>query len=155
MRGAAGFGTVGADRSGFGIPGGAEENDDGRQVHPDEKTDDRGQTAVHDAVGHTLDVKSEKNIGEPPQERGDDGARDDVAKTGFLRTRDTVDHDQGRERKDKGRYGKKQGPQSVERRGLAEPIGDPMAQGTTEYAEDCSDQKRGYGCEKQQQRAQL
>src|ERR1700756_360556 len=101
MRGAAGFGTVGADGSGFGIPGGAEENDDGRQVHPDEKTDDRGQTAVHDAVGYTLDVKSEKNIGEPPQERGDDGARDDVAKTGFLRTRDTIDHDQGGEEKEK------------------------------------------------------
>src|ERR1700740_850986 len=115
MRGAARFGAAGADGSGFGIPGGAEENNDRGQVHPDEKTDDRGETAVHDVVGDTLDVKSENNVGEPPQKRGNDGARDDVAKTGFLRTRDAVNHSKCGERRDKGGYGEKKGRKSEER----------------------------------------
>ncbi len=84
----AGYGTAGADGSSFGIPGSAEKNDDRGQVHPDQETDDRGKAAVHKAVGNTPDIKSKENVNEPPQERCHNGARDDIAKAGFLRARD-------------------------------------------------------------------
>src|SRR6266446_6927007 len=102
--------TASAQGSGFSIPGSSEENDDRRQVHPDEQANDCGEASIHDAVRNSLDIKTKKNISQPPQEGSDYGSRDNVAKPGFVGTRNMVDHDQGGKGKHKCRYRKKEGP---------------------------------------------
>src|SRR6266851_543736 len=102
--------TASTEGSGFSVPGSSEKNDDRGQVHPDEQADDRGKASIHDAVRNSLDVKTKKNVSQPPQEGSDYGARDNFAKTGFVGTRNMVDHDQGGKREHKRRYRKKEGP---------------------------------------------
>jgi len=92
---AGGSGRAGAVGLGFGVPGSAEKNDDGRELHPDEQADDGRESSVEDAVGHTANVGTEEDVGSPPEEGGDDGAGDDVAKAAFLRAGDAVDESEG------------------------------------------------------------
>src|SRR5882724_4737487 len=132
--------TASAEGSGFRVPGSSEKNDDRGQVHPDEQANDCSQASVHDAVRNSLDVETKKNVSQPPQQGSDYGSRDNFAQTGFMGTRNMIDHDQGGKREHKCRYRKKDRPQSVERMRLAKPVGDPVAQGTPEDAEDGGDQ---------------
>src|ERR1700692_3666063 len=46
---------------GFGIPRGAQENDQRGNLHPDEETDDGGQDSVDEAVAHPPDGDTENN----------------------------------------------------------------------------------------------
>src|SRR5882672_8979335 len=94
-----GYGAKVARRLGFGVPGGAEKNDDGGKLHPDEQTDDRGEAAVHDAVRYAANVTAEEDIYQPPEQGSDDCAGNHVANAIFLGASGAVDHDERGERK--------------------------------------------------------
>src|SRR4029077_1390216 len=92
---------------GFRVPGSSEKNNDRGQVHPDEQANDCSEASIYDAVRNSLDVKTKKNVLQPPQQGSDYGARDNFAKTGFVWAGNMVDHDQGGKRERKCRYRKK------------------------------------------------
>src|ERR1051325_3727500 len=100
-------GVANADGGGFGVPCSAEENDNGRKVHPNKKADDRGKPAVYDTVGDAADVNREEHVRKPPQKGRDRRAGNHVAKAGFLGARNAIDHCQTAKDKKKAATGKK------------------------------------------------
>src|SRR5690242_19432526 len=54
-----------AEGVGFGVPRRTEENNDGRDLHPDKQADDGREPAIDDAIGHAANVEPKDHVGKP------------------------------------------------------------------------------------------
>src|SRR5256885_9740692 len=99
---------------GFGMPGGAEENDHGGELHPNEQTDYGGQPSIDHAVGHFANVKPKTEVGDPPKKSGNDRTGQHIAQTSLSRPRPTVNDGDGNHRQHQGNTMEEKGPQSFD-----------------------------------------
>src|SRR5215467_14142816 len=99
----------------FCVPGRAQENNHGGELHPDQQADDSSQPPVDDGIGHFANVITEKHVNKPPQESRDGCAGQDVPEAVLLWTGKPVNERKGNKRKEHGGQWEKYGPQTVER----------------------------------------
>ena len=145
-----------ATRSGeFGVPGGAEEDDERGNLHPDEEADDGGETSVNEAIGDFADVETEDDVGEPPEEGGDGGAGEDVGEALLIGAGDPVDKGKGGHGEEHGGEGEEDEPDAVDGEALTQEVDEPAAKGAAKNAEDPCGEDGEHGDEKEGEAAKL
>src|SRR5579859_2851368 len=140
---------------GFRVPGGAQKNDHGGKLHPDNQADDGGQSAIDDAVGHTPNVGPKYNVRNPPEQRRYGSARQHVSQAVLFGACDTINYRERHHCQKHCDQRKKDIPPTLQNRMLADFVSNPAAQGLAQNSQNGGAEQRSHGDQQQEQAAEL
>jgi len=125
-----------AGRIAEGVEGGADEDDDGGELHPDDESDGGGEAAVGQRVRDAGDVEAESGVDRPPEHGGQSGAGEDLVPTAQAWAAGTVECGDDEHGHEQNGGEEESAPDSVNQRGESVALDEP---GASLHAEDGQD----------------